>query len=339
MKISGVQLEWSATDIQAALVTYGGSWSDQPEVILESGAVRVRLKVSHERLPVGLPVELRFTVLHCEGTTLSLGVSWSNLGLIPGFLKEIALSKAFEQIPGSYANGQLTLQLGEILDEVPATFQLETVIIGSERVVVRIRDLVAALLPLGEAKEPEVKAAEAAAAILEEPAPVEEKALEVVPERTVEEHGVYYKDIRAKIQTFVAGRMPAWVKPVVPWLLAVPDFFVMMVRLLKDPRVPAKSKILIGAVIAYFLSPIDLIPDVLGGIGLVDDLAIALFAIEEMRGAVPAALLEEAWPGEGQVLELTADGVTQMTHVLPSRVKRSLLRLVKRKQISGPTAD
>ncbi|HLO02630.1 MAG TPA: DUF1232 domain-containing protein [Symbiobacteriaceae bacterium] len=330
MKISGVQLEWSATDIQAALVSYGGNWADQPEVILESGAARVRVKVTHERLPVGLPVELRFTVLHCEGTTLILGVTWSNLGLIPGFLKEIALQKAFEQIPGTYENGQLRLELGELLDEVPATFQLETVIIGSERVIVRIRDLVAALLPLTDSQATEVRAAEAAPVVLE-PVLVEERALEVVPERTVEEHGLYYKEIRAKIQTFVSGRVPAWVQPVVPWLLAVPDFFVMMVRLVRDPRVSAKSKILVGAVIAYFLSPLDLIPDLLGGLGLVDDLAIALFAIDEMRSAVPAAVLEEAWPGEGQVLETAAEGVRQMTQVLPGRTKNALLRLVRRR--------
>lgn len=351
MKISGVQLEWSATDIQAALVSYGGNWSDQPEVILESGALRVRLKVTHERLPVGVPVELRFTVLHCEGTTLVLGVTWSNLGLIPGFLKEIALSRAFEQIPGTYENGELTLELGEILEEVPATFQLETVIIGSERVIVRIRDLVAALLPLADAKAAEelaparagaptgivaataaetVIAAEAAPVVIE-PTLVEDHALTVVPERTVEEHAPYYKEIRSKIQAFVKGRMPAWVQPAVPWLLAVPDFFVMMVRLVRDPRVSPKTKILVGAVIAYFLSPLDVIPDLLGGLGLVDDLAIALYAIEEMRGAVPAAVLEEAWPGEGKVLETAAEGLRTVTQVLPGRTKSALLRLIKRK--------
>lgn len=334
MKISGVQLEWSTTDIQAALVSYGGNWSDQPEVILESGALRVRLKVTHERLPVGLPVELRFTVLHCEGTTLILGVTWSNLGLIPGFLKEIALQKAFEQIPGSYENGQLTLALGEILDEVPATFQLETVIIGSERVIVRIRDLVAALLPLADvqgAEEPAVLAAEAAASVVIEPTLVEDRALVVAPERPVEEHSTYYQEIRSKIQTFVAGRMPAWVQPAVPWLLAVPDLFVMMVRLMRDPRVSAKTKLLVGAVIAYFLSPIDLIPDLLGGLGLIDDLAIALYAIEEMRGGVPAAVLEEAWPGEGKVLETAAEGLKTVTQVLPGRTRTALLRVIKRK--------
>jgi uncharacterized membrane protein YkvA (DUF1232 family) len=117
----------------------------------------------------------------------------------------------------------------------------------------------------------------------------------------------------------------------VPWVLAVPDFFVMMVRLARDPRVSAKSKILVGAVIAYFLSPLDVIPDLLGGLGLVDDLAIALFAIEELKSAVPTTVLEEAWPGEGKVLETAAEGVRQMTQVLPSRTKNALLRLVRRR--------
>lgn len=329
MKISGVQLEFSATDIQAALVRYGGNWVDQPEVLLESGAARVRLKVTHERLPVGLPIEMRFTVQHCAGTTLALGVTWSNLGLIPGFLKEIALQKAFEQIPGHYENGELTLELGELLDEVPATFQLETVIIGSERVIVRIRDLVAALLPLPDAETTSVEAAEAVRELIEPELVADE--LIVAPERPVEEHKIYYKEIRAKVESFVQGRMPAWTQPILPWVLAVPDFFVMMVRLVKDPRVPTKSKILVGVVIAYFLSPLDLIPDLLGGIGLIDDLALALYAIDEMQGAVPHAVLEEAWPGEGKVLDTAAEGVRQMTTVLPGRTKNALLRLIRKR--------
>lgn len=334
MKISGVQLEFTATDIQAALASYGGSWADQPDVLLEPGALRVRMKVTHERLPVGLPVELRFTVEYSEGTRMILGVTWSNMGLIPGFLKEIALSRAFEQIPGRYENGKLYLELGEILDEVPATFQLETVIIGSERVIVRLRDLVAALLPLsvsGGSEAPSSRLAAAAMDLEAAEVPDGSGALVLVPERPVEEHEGYYQEMRQRLQTFVTTRMPAWVEPVIPWVLAVPDFFVMMVRLVRDPRIPAKSKILVGAVIAYFLSPLDVIPDVLGGLGLVDDLAVALFAIEELRKNVPANVLEDAWPGEGKVLETAAEGVRQMTQVLPGRTKNALLRLIRKR--------
>lgn len=42
----------------------------------------------------------------------------------------------------------------------------------------------------------------------------------------------------------------------------------------KDPRVPALAKIIIGLVVAYALSPLDLIPDFIPIIGYLDDLLL-----------------------------------------------------------------
>ena len=43
---------------------------------------------------------------------------------------------------------------------------------------------------------------------------------------------------------------------------------------LKHPRTPRASKVLLGAAIAYAASPIDLIPDFIPMIGYLDDLVI-----------------------------------------------------------------
>lgn len=45
-------------------------------------------------------------------------------------------------------------------------------------------------------------------------------------------------------------------------------------RLLSHPRTPKASRVLLGAAIAYFLSPIDLIPDFVPVLGQLDDLLI-----------------------------------------------------------------
>ncbi|HKK21312.1 MAG TPA: YkvA family protein [candidate division Zixibacteria bacterium] len=42
----------------------------------------------------------------------------------------------------------------------------------------------------------------------------------------------------------------------------------------RDPRVPWTSKLVIGVVVAYALSPIDLIPDFIPVIGYIDDIII-----------------------------------------------------------------
>lgn len=63
------------------------------------------------------------------------------------------------------------------------------------------------------------------------------------------------------------ARLRAWVAALlrevaVLWLAA------------RDPRVPWYAKVLAGAVAAYALSPIDLIPDVIPVIGHLDDLLL-----------------------------------------------------------------
>jgi uncharacterized membrane protein YkvA (DUF1232 family) len=328
VKISAVQLEFSAADIQAALVSYAGAWAEQPEVMLEPGALRVRLKVTHERVPLGLPVELRLTVASVAGSQVVLGVTWANFGMIPSFLKEIALQKAFEQMPGSYHDGRLTIDLAELLEEVPASFALESITISSDRVTVRVKDLVAAFLPVAPAAASGQTIAAAAQPVIAAEAAV----LQVAPERPIAEHGDFYREIRQKIQRFVTSRMPSWTEPLLPWVLAVPDFFVMLVRLARDPRVPTRSKILLGVTIAYFLSPIDVIPDLLGGLGLIDDMALALFAVEELQESVPVHVIEEAWPGDGKVLDLVAEGVQTVKRILPERTIKPLLGLLKKRQ-------
>ncbi len=47
----------------------------------------------------------------------------------------------------------------------------------------------------------------------------------------------------------------------------------------RDPRTPWYAKLLAGAIVAYALSPIDLIPDFIPVLGLLDDLLLLPAAI------------------------------------------------------------
>ena len=61
----------------------------------------------------------------------------------------------------------------------------------------------------------------------------------------------------------------------------------------RDPRVPRLAKAVAGAVAAYALSPIDLIPDFIPLIGYLDDLLIVPAGIWLAARLVPAPLLAE----------------------------------------------
>jgi uncharacterized membrane protein YkvA (DUF1232 family) len=62
----------------------------------------------------------------------------------------------------------------------------------------------------------------------------------------------------------------------------------------KDKRTPASAKILIGITVGYLLSPIDLIPDFIPIVGLLDDLIIVPALIAVSIKLIPEIVLQEA---------------------------------------------
>ncbi len=73
----------------------------------------------------------------------------------------------------------------------------------------------------------------------------------------------------------------------------------------RDPRTPLVAKLLAAGIAAYALSPIDLIPDFIPVLGLLDDLLLVPAGIWLALRLMPTALLDELriaarntpWPG------------------------------------------
>ncbi len=60
------------------------------------------------------------------------------------------------------------------------------------------------------------------------------------------------------------------------------------------PRLPLRCKFLAGFLVAYALSPIDLIPDFIPVLGQLDDLIIIPVGIWILYKLIPADIMEEA---------------------------------------------
>ncbi|HEX3279059.1 MAG TPA: DUF1232 domain-containing protein [Thermoleophilaceae bacterium] len=83
----------------------------------------------------------------------------------------------------------------------------------------------------------------------------------------------------------------------------VPDCVVLFKRLLTDPRVDWWRKVVLVGVIAYVVSPIDIVPDFVPIAGQLDDAILVVIAIRVLlRGSGPR-LLSEHWPGPARSLE------------------------------------
>ena len=63
--------------------------------------------------------------------------------------------------------------------------------------------------------------------------------------------------------------------------------------LLRDPRVPLWAKAIPVLGIIYVLSPLDFIPDVMIGLGQLDDLAIIIGGMRLFASVVPADIVEQ----------------------------------------------
>ncbi len=86
-------------------------------------------------------------------------------------------------------------------------------------------------------------------------------------------------------------------------LMLAPDFFHLLVKLSLDSRVPNDKKVKFAAGVAYFIMPIDFLPEaILGPIGYMDDLAVAAYILNDYLNNNDPDIIYEHWAGEGDVL-------------------------------------
>jgi uncharacterized membrane protein YkvA (DUF1232 family) len=84
----------------------------------------------------------------------------------------------------------------------------------------------------------------------------------------------------------------------------IPDCIVLFGRLLKDPGVPRRRKLLLLPLLAYLAFPIDLVPDFIPVAGQLDDAILAALVLRyTLRGGDPALLIE-LWPGPPEGLRV-----------------------------------
>ncbi len=77
----------------------------------------------------------------------------------------------------------------------------------------------------------------------------------------------------------------------------VPDCVVLVRRLLGDPRVPRRRRVLLLLLVAYLASPIDLVPDVIPVAGQLDDAILVALVLRALLRGGGEALVREHWPG------------------------------------------
>ena len=105
------------------------------------------------------------------------------------------------------------------------------------------------------------------------------------------------------------------------YALLVPNLGKLIWRLSRDPRVPARSKASLVLLGGYLVSPVELIPDFIPGVGQLDDIVVAAFVLDQMLNRVPAEIVREHWDGDRDVLELVQEVLDIATGFVPGWLK------------------
>src|SRR5262245_66281914 len=82
-------------------------------------------------------------------------------------------------------------------------------------------------------------------------------------------------------------------------LTLIPNLLKLLIRLFKDSRVPVTEKVFVIGAIVYFLSPLDLLPDMIPFLGQVDDLYLIPLTILPLFNRQTYSVLRENLSGRG----------------------------------------
>ncbi|HUP00117.1 MAG TPA: YkvA family protein [Gemmatimonadota bacterium] len=99
--------------------------------------------------------------------------------------------------------------------------------------------------------------------------------------------------------------------------LFLPHFLLLLRRLASDPRVPRRSKLIMAGTVLYLVSPLDIVPDFVPGLGQLDDIVIVLLALHSILNRVDESVILEHWPGEVGMIQAVRQGLAAVARLLP----------------------
>ena len=150
----------------------------------------------------------------------------------------------------------------------------------------------------------------------------------------------FYDRLRTRITDAVERRGNRFEKGTVEALLLVPDIFMLLVRLMLDREVPSSTRALIGGALAYFLLPIDLLPEALVGVGgFVDDLVLAVVLLSRVMDDEVEEKAELYWSGSDRIRVVLADVVGAAESLLGEDLYARLEALLAKRGIDVEEAE
>jgi uncharacterized membrane protein YkvA (DUF1232 family) len=84
----------------------------------------------------------------------------------------------------------------------------------------------------------------------------------------------------------------------------VPDCVILFRRLIGDPRISRRRKLALGAVVAYLVMPLDVVPDFIPVAGQLDDAILVGLALRGIVRSAGPGIVRGHWPGPERSLRV-----------------------------------
>ncbi|WP_297428111.1 DUF1232 domain-containing protein [Clostridium sp.] len=201
------------------------------------------------------------------------------------------LSKAFNKYGICSDRDRITVNVNTLLKDVPfVEFNIDEIYMKKSEVLV-------------EASEVKISIAGNLIKNIEEEKATEEKD-EIVDFEIINK----IEDNYSRGRKVLEDKLPERAQKYKEYIFILPDIVSLIYRLLKDKRVPIKTKILMAAAITYITMPANIIPNSIPFIGVIDDVGVAFFAVNKILNDVPLSVIVENWQGKNDLLLVLKNG-------------------------------
>ncbi|MFW5972120.1 MAG: YkvA family protein [Bacillota bacterium] len=143
-------------------------------------------------------------------------------------------------------------------------------------------------------------------------------------------HKDFYKNFRQEMRNWLdgKGKNNKWAE----YLMFAPDLFHLLCKLAFDKDVPVREKAKLATAIAYFVAPVDMIPEaVIGPMGYIDDIALAAYVLNSILKNTDPEIVKRHWVGEENVLEVIKHILEVADNMLGSSLWKKLKKKVNNK--------
>jgi len=107
-------------------------------------------------------------------------------------------------------------------------------------------------------------------------------------------------------------------------LLFIPNLMKLLYDLLKDPRISRADKAILAGVIMYVIVPIDVIPDFVPFVGMVDDSYLVAISLLRLLNRADRQVVLEHWNGSVDIKQLAENIANVAAYFMPARMRNVL---------------